>query len=102
MSDGTKQVLERSERYDRTAARAMRALFDAAAGPETGFRDMRSITIRFEGQPAGGALIILRAREVEGDPVVSFHAGLNADEALMQALLKLHSDDLSWKEDQYG
>jgi hypothetical protein len=55
---------------------------------------------RFESQDAK-LLLVMKAYDVDGRPVVAFHAGNNVLDVLAGAMRRLRNGSLKWKEDQY-
>lgn len=64
--------------------------------------DLRGLSIRFPSPEGGEFLIVLRAFDPDGTPVVAFHSALELQEALGGLETRLDNGSLRWRPDEYA
>ncbi len=68
----------------------------------SGSVDLTSIKMKLPSDERTETLIILLGTDGEGTPVVAFHSGLGAAEALAGALTRMANGKLKWRIDEYA
>lgn len=102
MSDGGAKQQRDSERFDRACGRALRMLDHWLTHEMEGQMDLRGFTVRAGTETSGDVLVVVRAFDHEGGPVVGFHAARTVSEALTGAVSRIRGEKMKWRGDDYA
>jgi hypothetical protein len=64
--------------------------------------EYNTMKVRFAGDVHGECLIIATGWDHDGTPVVTFHSGVGAHQALLTFLQRVQNGTLKWRPDEYA
>lgn len=97
----TMEAAERDARRQRKLLHAGLVLDRAETQPNSQEVTLTDIRVKLPVQEYGATMVVLKGIQ-DGEGVVGFHRGDDAQGALVGALTKFHNGDVKWRADEYA